>query len=221
MCGRFAQTTPSEDLVRLFKLVMGLDLGPRFNIAPTQEALIIRGHTDGRRAHLHKWGLVPPWSKDLKMAARMINARSETVFDKPSFKTPARHHRCIFPVSGFYEWRRTETGKDPYLFTDPQGDPLPLAGIWSVWMGPDGSEVPTASILTTQANKDLSGLHHRMPVILDEAGMDTWLNPSITSAEHLRPLLVPAPDQRLNTKAVSRYVNNVRNEGRDCWMDAD
>ena len=102
MCGRFAQTTPSEDLIELFKLVMGLDLTPRYNLAPTDDVTIIRTHEDGRRANRYRWGLVPPWAEDLRQGARMINARSETVFEKASFKGPARHQRCIIPASGFY-----------------------------------------------------------------------------------------------------------------------
>jgi putative SOS response-associated peptidase YedK len=221
MCGRFAQTTPSDDLVRFFRLVMGLDLAPRYNIAPTQDALVIRAHADGRHAHLHRWGLVPPWAKDLKLGARMINARSETIFDKASFKRPVRHQRCVFPVSGFYEWRRTPTGKDPLLFTDPGGAPLPLAGIWSIWRAPDGTEVPTASILTTKASLDLAQIHDRMPVILDLQGLDIWLDPAVSNPTQLRPLMVPAPDHRLHARPLSRHVNSVRNEGPDCWHPPD
>jgi len=217
MCGRFAQTTPADDLVALFKLVMDLNITPRFNIAPTQDALVIRGHQDGRRAHRHRWGLVPPWARDLKLGARMINARSETVFDKASFKRPVRHQRCVFPISGFYEWRRTETGKDPHLFTDPSGSVLSLAGIWSVWGAPDGTQVPTCSILTTEASQDVAGLHHRMPVILDGPALQAWLDPRESDPARLKPLLCPAPDGRLKIRQVSRHVNSVRNEGQDCW----
>ena len=221
MCGRFAQTTPSDDLVRIFKLVMGLDLSPRFNVAPTQAALIIKSGADGRRAHHHRWGLVPPWASDLKLGARMINARAETIFDKASFKRPVRHQRCIFPVSGFYEWQRTETGKDPILFTDPQAQPLALAGIWSTWTDPTGNHISTCSILTTQANRDLAPIHDRMPVILCEDRTDQWLDPGVTSPDQLRPLLRPAHDGALQARRVSRTVNNVRNEGPNCWGPAD
>jgi putative SOS response-associated peptidase YedK len=221
MCGRFAQTTHPDDLVRLFKLVLGLDLTPRYNVAPTQDVLIIRGHPEGRRAHSYRWGLIPPWAEDLRMGARMINARSETVFDKASFKTPVRRQRCIIPVSGFYEWQKSPTGRDPLLFTDPGGAPLSLAGIWSTWQAPDSTHVQTTSILTTQANQDLAPVHHRMPVILDGASMDVWLDERITEWSRLQPVLQPAPDHRLVSRAVSRYVNSVQNEGRECWDAAE
>lgn len=221
MCGRFAQTTPSDDLVRIFKLVMGLELTPRFNVAPTQQAMVVKTDPDGRRAHWLRWGLVPPWADDLKIGARMINARAETIFDKASFKRPVRYQRCIFPVSGFYEWQRTETGKDPLLFSDRDSQPLALAGIWSSWTGPTGQEVQTCSILTTQANRDLGAIHNRMPVILYADGRDQWLDPRLVSPEQLRPLLVPAPDGALKARRLSRAVNNVRNEGPDCWKPAD
>ncbi len=221
MCGRFAQTTPPDDLVRLFRLVMGLDLSPRYNVAPTQDALVIRGHPDGRRAHLHRWGLVPPWADDLRLGARMINARSETVFDKASFKDPVRRQRCVLPVSGFYEWRKTPSGKDPLLFTDPEGAPLPLAGIWSIWRGPDGEAVHTTAILTTQANQDLASVHHRMPVILDGQALDLWLDPDLRDRAVLETLLHPAPNLRLRSRGVSRHVNSVRNEGPECWAPVE
>jgi putative SOS response-associated peptidase YedK len=219
MCGRFAQTTPADELVRIFKLVMGFDLSPRYNVAPTTEIVVIRGHADGRRAHRHRWGLVPPWADDLKIGARMINARSETVFDKASFKGPVRHQRCVIPASGFYEWVRTETGKDPVLIARRSGAPLPLAGIWTEWRAEDGAAIATASILTTQANVDLADVHHRMPVILDQGGLDLWLDPGCADRARLAPILRPAPAGDLTLRRVDRYVNNVRNEGPRCWSD--
>jgi putative SOS response-associated peptidase YedK len=217
MCGRFAQTTPADDLVRLFKLVLGLNIAPRFNIAPTQEALVIRPHSDGRRAHLHRWGLTPPWAPDLKQGARMINARAETLFDKPSFKQPARTQRCIFPVSAFYEWRRTATGKDPMLFTAPSSRPLALAGVWSIWTAVDGAQTPTASIVTTTAGPDMVDIHSRMPVLLGGAALTDWLDPKLSDPCALQQLLAPAPRGSLVRRSVSRHVNSVRNEGPECW----
>jgi len=221
MCGRFAQTTPSQALVELFKIVHHLDLAPRFNLAPTQDVLVVRGHADGRRSHAYRWGLVPPWSADLSIGSRMINARAETVFEKASFRHPIRHQRCIIPASGFYEWQKTASGKDPLLFTDPDREPLPLAGLWSTWNGPDHTEVHTTSILTTQANEDLLQIHNRMPVFLDWSAVDTWLDPTCTERNILAPLLGPAPNKRLQASRLSRYVNSVRNEGPECWGSPD
>jgi putative SOS response-associated peptidase YedK len=220
MCGRFAQTTPPDEIVALFKLVMGLELVPRFNIAPTTEILAIRGHADGRRAHRLRWGLVPPWAKDLKRAAQMINARSEGIFERASFKDPILHRRCVVPASGFYEWEKTATGKNPFLIQSTTEAPLMLAGIWSPWRGPDGANIHTASILTVSANADMAALHNRMPVLLDGESMARWLDPKRTDKNEIIPLLRPSPSGSLQLRPVSPFVNNVRNEGPRCWTKA-
>jgi len=221
MCGRFAQTTAAEDLVRLYKLVMGLDLRPRYNLAPTDDVIVIRKSVRGRIAEHFRWGLVPPWAKDMKLSARMINARSETIFEKSSFKNPVRYQRCMIPASGFYEWQTTPTGKSPLLFTDPNDAPLALAAIWSKWHSPQGAEVYTTAILTTQASPDLASIHHRMPVILDDAQLNQWLDPEVNSKAQLQTILRPASENRLHIRPVSRHVNKVGNTGVECWKPAE
>jgi putative SOS response-associated peptidase YedK len=217
MCGRFAQTTPSADLVRLFQLVMGIEVAPRFNIAPTQNVMVIRGHTKGRQAHWCRWGLVPSWADDLRTGNAMFNARSETVFQKRSFAKPARHQRCIIPASGFYEWRDTPAGKVPVLFTPADESLFRLAGLWSSWADNQGNLTYTTTILTTSANDTMKPFHHRMPVILSGSEWETWIDPNLTEPNLLSPLLKPSPSETISFRPVSTRVNNVRNDDPACW----
>jgi putative SOS response-associated peptidase YedK len=220
MCGRFAQTTTSEELVELFHLGSRVLVQPRFNLAPTQPVLAIRGHNDGYRAHTLRWGLVPSWAKDLKGGAKMINARSETVFEKRSFSHAARHQRCVIPATGFYEWRDTPAGKMPTLFTPATGAVFRFAGLWSSWADDDGAVFYTTTILTTEANQTMAPFHHRMPVFLTTDGSNTWLDPTLSDPEQLQPLLTTAPPESIKLRAVSKRVNNVRNDNPQCWENA-
>ena len=217
MCGRFAQTTPSADLVRIFQLVMDIEVAPRFNIAPTQQVMVVRDTPKGRQAHECRWGLVPSWANELKTGRAMFNARSETIFSKRSFAKPARQQRCIIPASGFYEWRETPAGKVPVLFT-PNDEPLfRLAGLWSSWAEDRGKLTYTTTILTTSANDTMAPFHHRMPVILSGPTVEPWLDSSLTDPKLLAPLLKPAPPQAISFRPVSTRVNNVRNDDPACW----
>ncbi|MGB0639421.1 MAG: SOS response-associated peptidase [Myxococcota bacterium] len=217
MCGRFAQTTPSADLVRLFQLVMGVEMTERFNIAPTQNVLVVRSHSEGNQAHWCRWGFVPSWAKSLTATSPLFNARSESVFDKPSFADSARHHRCLIPASGFYEWRDTPAGKIPVLFT-PKTDPLfRFAGLWSRWADNEGNLTYTTTILTTAANETLEPFHHRMPVILTDSACKTWIDPNVTEPHTLAPLMQSAPPDAISFRPVSTRVNNVRNDDPTCW----
>lgn len=217
MCGRFAQTTPADVLVRLFKLVRPISVSPRFNLAPTQPVVAIRASPNGRFHQHLRWGLVPPWAPDLKHGARLINARSETIFSKRSFAEAARHRRCIIPASGFYEWENTPRGKLPILFK-PETDPvLCLAGLWSPWADSSGAVTYTATILTTEANRTMQPYHSRMPVILQGSDVDTWLDASICDPTPLRPLLRPAGEAALKTMALTARVNKVSNDDPSCW----
>lgn len=220
MCGRFAQTTSSEDLVRIFGLASRLELSPRFNIAPTQSVVAIRGHDDGRHPHAFRWGFVPSWAKDLGIGNKMINARSETVFEKRSFSHAARHQRCVIPASGFYEWRETPAGKMPTLFMPKESPVFCFAGLWSSWADAEGSLVYTTTILTTAANRIMAPFHHRMPVLLDPRMADTWLDPEVTEPASLTPLLRTAPPDGIQLRPVSKRVNNVRNDDPTCWENA-
>ena len=220
MCGRFAQTLSSAELVEMFSLIARVDVQPRFNLAPTQSVIGIRTDGQGRKAHVLRWGLVPSWSQDLKMGAKMINARSETVFEKRSFAHAARHQRCVIPATGFYEWRDTPAGKMPTLFTPTDGLAFRFAGLWSAWADDNGEVTYTTTILTTSANPVMEPFHHRMPVFLTKADCDVWLNPDLTSPKRLQPVLRTAPPESVNLRPVSKRVNNVRNDDSQCWENA-
>lgn len=217
MCGRFAQTTPSNQLVQLFKLIIGIDIQPRFNLAPTQPIVAVRTTEKGRMAQQFRWGLVPPWADGLKVGSKMINARSETIFDKRSFAKPARHQRCVIPSSGFYEWQRTPEGKRPTLFT-PKTEPIfNFAGLWSAWADDDGTVHYTATILTTQANETMAPFHQRMPVLLNTEGTQVWLDPSLTDPSALRPWLKSASNDAMVHRPLTQRINHVIHDDPECW----
>ena len=223
MCGRYAFFTPIEAVTRLFGVseVHAHEIGPRYNIAPTQDVPIIRVSPfldDGearppvRELALARWGLVPFWAKDLAIGNRMINARGETVAQKPAFRAAFRKRRCLVPADGFFEWQRTASGKQPWYIHAASGEPLAMAGLWELWDPPEGG-VPVASctIITTQANEFMRPLHDRMPVVLDAAGREAWLGVATDTAE-LQALLAPAAEEALEAWPVSRRVNSPFNE---------
>lgn len=219
MCGRFALHADPEQLAEALDASAPADYHPRFNIAPTQTVLTLHRVGDERRLVPLRWGLVPAWSKGPDNRYSMINARAETVHSKPAFRGPFRHHRCLIPASGFYEWRTGERGKQPWYIHPTDGPLLLFAGLWDRWDGPD-EHVDSCTILTTAANALMAQLHDRMPVILDAEGQIAWLDPDADSSD-LRALLVPAPDERLAAHPVGRQINNPRHEGPDCIMGMD
>jgi putative SOS response-associated peptidase YedK len=223
MCGRYAFFTPVEAVTRLFAVdvVHAHDLAPRYNIAPTQEVPIVRpspyleenaGHVAPRELALARWGLVPFWARDSKIGSRMINARAETVARKPAFRSAFRHRRCLVPADGFFEWQRTESGKQPWYVHAASGEPLAFAGLWELWDPPDGAApLVSCTIITTRANDFMQPIHDRMPVVLDARGRDAWLA-AATSPSELEALLAPAPEGTLEAWPVSRRVNSPFNE---------
>ncbi|TXH35439.1 MAG: SOS response-associated peptidase [Rhodospirillaceae bacterium] len=221
MCGRFKLTTPPDALEALFEIRCTLNLAPRYNIAPTQEAPVIGLSQEGRRElRLFRWGLVPGWAKDTKMAGSMINARSETVHEKPAFRQAFAKRRCLIPVDGFYEWRKPaegsdERGKVPVLLTLPKQQCFAFAGLWEGWKDPDGTILRSFTIMTTAAIPELQQLHHRMPVILPPQAYAAWLDPGSTEAS-LRDLLQPYEAQPITQTPVSDAVNSVRNDDPSC-----
>ena len=217
MCGRFAQTTSSEDLVRIFQLIVGVGGTPRYNLAPTQQVVTIRSMAAGMMPQTMHWGFVPSWAPDMKRGASMINARSETVFEKRSFAHAARHQRCIIPASGFYEWRNTPAGKMPTLFLPAGDEVFRFAALWSTWADDHGEVFYTTTILTTEANIVLRPFHHRMPALLDKAGTEAWIEDSFETPGQLSHLLRTAPPEAIKLRAVSQRVNSVRNDDPDCW----
>jgi putative SOS response-associated peptidase YedK len=206
--------TPQEAVVRLFGLNSAPDLLPRYNIAPTQSVLAIRADEQaGREAQTLRWGLVPFWAKDLAIGSRMINARGETVSEKPAFRQAFRRRRCLIPADGFYEWQKVPGGKQPWFISRRDDIPLAFAGLWERW-DKRGTEDPveTCTIVTTAANATLAPLHDRMPVILGPQDWDSWLGAN-TPPEALVDLLRPAADDLLGARPVSRRVNSPGNDG--------
>jgi putative SOS response-associated peptidase YedK len=218
MCGRYTLGAPDEDLADLFDLPQVPELEPRYNIAPTQPVPVVRVGAAGqvRELELLRWGLIPSWSKDPAAGARLINARSETAAGKPSFRAAFKHRRCLIPAAGFYEWQRTGGGKQPYYIHRKDRRAFAFAGLWEHWAGPDGSVIESCTILTTTPNDLLRPLHDRMPVILCPTDFALWLDPAVTEASRIQPLLVPCPADQLVAYAVTTHVNSPRNDDPGC-----
>ncbi|NIM51911.1 MAG: hypothetical protein GTN78_05355 [Gemmatimonadales bacterium] len=218
MCGRFSQAQIAELDRELFKLLSVPYMEPRYNIAPTKEAAAIRQQREGpeREFVLLRWGLIPSWAKDPSIGNRLINARSETVATKPTFEHAFRYRRCLIPADGFYEWQKTERGKQPYYAKLRDGAVFALAGLWERWLGAAQQPVETFTIITTAPNDMLRPLHNRMPVILKPGDYDRWLDPSYRDVDGLKGLLQPYPSSEMAAYPVSRYVNTPDNEGPEC-----
>ncbi|MDX1414207.1 MAG: SOS response-associated peptidase [Candidatus Promineifilaceae bacterium] len=217
MCGRFSLFASGELISQQFGVSVDHDLEPRYNIAPTQPVAAVRQTADGqgREFTYLQWGLIPSWAKDPKIGSRMINARSETVTEKPSFRAAFKRRRCLIPASGFYEWQKTANGKQP-MFIRPAGDELfGLAGLWEYWESADGSTIHSCTILTTEPNELMAAIHNRMPVIIEAEDYSMWLDPGPdpTDAQHL---LRPYTAQKMVAYPVSTAVNNPRNENPQC-----
>lgn len=212
MCGRYTLTMTPEELKRLFRYIETPNFPPRYNIAPTQPIAIVRRERGERHFQLVRWGLIPGWVKDPASFTLLINARAETAAEKPAFRGAMRHKRCLVPASGFYEWRRVGTTKQPFYIRPRDGGAIGFAGLCEDYMAPDGSEISTAAILTTAANRLMAPIHDRMPVILAEKDWDAWLDTSGNDARHVTGLLKPAPDGLLEAIPVSTRVNAVRND---------
>ncbi|MDH3284290.1 MAG: SOS response-associated peptidase [Acidobacteriota bacterium] len=224
MCGRFTLTSPASVLASLFEIEPPAGLAPRYNIAPSQDVLAVR-RTDeeqGREAALVRWGLIPGWAKDPSIGNRLINARSETAAEKPSFRAAMRRRRCLIPADGFYEWAALEgSAKRPYLIRLSSGEPFALAGLWERWQPDDAEPVESCTILTTTANESLARLHGRMPVIIEPAEYDRWLLARGRDGPLPSDLLVPFPADRMTFHEVSRVVNSPRNDDPSCIEPID
>ena len=220
MCGRFSLTSSGEVLAEFFELADAPDVVPRYNIAPTQPAPVVRipPHGSRRRFDLLFWGLVPSWAQDPGSGARMINARAETIADKPSFRAAFERRRCLVIADGFYEWQAVPgmKGKQPYYIRMSDGSPLGFAGLWEHWAGTDGSELDSCTIITTEPNELLRPLHNRMPVILRRRDFETWLDPKVSPGAGLRELLVPYSAEEMTAYPVGRAVGNPANDTPEC-----
>ncbi len=207
MCGRYYLDTLPETLMEAFSISETPALTASYNIAPTDLCPIVVAGRSGRRLGHARWGLIPAWARDPKIGARMINARSETAADKPAFRDAWRRRHCLVPASGFYEWQRVGRHKQPYLIKPARGDLLSFAGLWEQWRGPDAEPLVSFTILTTEPNQAIAGLHDRMPVILSPAHHDRWLDASTPNA---RELMTPCADDLLTFHPVSPEVNSPR-----------
>jgi len=231
MCGRFTLATPASEWAALFRLDEIPDVEPRFNIAPTQDVAVVRA-PPGLREHpgLHlappgspvpreiatmRWGLIPRWAREIGSGQPLINARSETVAEKPSFRDSYRERRCLVVADGFYEWQAAGKHKQPYWIGLPGGQPFGFAGLWDRWKAEDGHTIESCTILTTDANESLRALHDRMPVIVAPEQFDLWMDPDTIPWE-LEPLLSPYPGGDIEFYPVTTRVNYVANDDALC-----
>jgi len=228
MCGRYALTQSDTELSGLYgAIVVGEESRPSWNVAPTQEVRVVLEHLPSddpdpvleRQIRSVKWGLVPSWSKEPKLG-RLINARAETVTEKPSFRAPAAKRRCVLPADGYYEWQATPEGKQPY-FLHLDDTVLNMAGLYELWRDPDKDNSDptrwlwTATVLTTTATDAAGEIHDRSPLVLPDTMLAAWLDPTLTDPESVRELIASVPPPVLNPYPVSKAVNNVRNNRPD------
>src|ERR1044072_8072717 len=211
MCGRYAITTAPEAIRQLFRYLEQPNFPPRYNVAPTQPVPIVRMTGGQRHFALVRWGLIPAWVKDPRTFSLIINARGESVLDKPAFKNAMKYRRCLFPADGFFEWERKGERKRPCSGRRGGGGPLASGGLWESWMGPNGEEQETAAIITTTASRSIAHIHDRMPVIVPPGAFDFWLDPNV-DAEMAASVIQPARDALLECYAVSSAVNRTAND---------
>lgn len=218
MCGRFALYSDPQTLARRFQADPPADYSPHFNIAPTQPILILRESKAHRAFSFARWGLVPHWAREIKTGYSMINARAETVDEKPAFRTVFRRRRCLIPADGFYEWQATPSHrlKQPWYIALKERQPMALAGLWDQWHRPEGDIMESCTIIVTKANELMRPIHERMPVILPEAVWQTWLDPDHTDPSTLKALLRPYPPEGMRAWPVKTQVNNPNNDAPAC-----
>jgi putative SOS response-associated peptidase YedK len=220
MCGRYLITTVPQAMRELLEYLEQPNFPPRYNVAPTQPVPIVRLWEGRRQFALVRWGLIPAWAKDPKTFSLMINARGDTAAEKPAFRYAMVRRRCLFPADGFYEWKAEGNGKRPYAILPAHGGPIAFAGVWESWIGPNGEELETAAILTTDANETLRPIHHRMPVVIAPEAFETWLDCRNVSVPEASALLQPAPDDFFRAYEVSPAVNRHANDSPDLLLPA-
>ncbi|MCG3206849.1 MAG: putative SOS response-associated peptidase YedK [Anaerolineae bacterium] len=217
MCGRFTLTQNSQQLAESFQqFAPPADFSPRYNIAPTQPVAVVAN--DGRQQiDFFVWGLIPSWAKEPSIGNKLINARAETLAEKPSFRSAYRRRRCLILADGFFEWRKNPDNSKTPLYIQLEGqEPFAFAGLWEQWHSPQGDEVLSCTIITTEPNALMAKIHNRMPVILPPAAYNQWLDPAEQKPERLQSLLAPFPAEQMTAYPVSRVVNNPRFDGPDC-----
>ena len=218
MCGRYTLTCTPEVLAEAFRLEAAPDHQPRYNVAPSQAVVCVREALPARirEAITMRWGLIPSWAGDPAMGMKLINARSETVAEKPSFRKSFRERRCLVPADGYYEWKREGSRKQPYHIRLNSERPFAFAGLWDRWTGADGKTIESCAIVTTTPNERLTSIHDRMPVILPPLAYEPWLDPGLRDAVHLVPFLTSYPADEMIAVPVSRLVNDPRVDDARC-----
>src|SRR5438552_7848541 len=213
MCGRYLILSSPQAFRRLFGYREEPDFPSRYNVAPTQPVPIVRLAERGRQFALGRWELISPWVKDPRTFTLLVNARAESVNAKPAFRNAMRRRRCLVPADGFYEWKDDGGRKRPFCIRPKDRAPIAFAGLWETWIGPNGEEMETAAIVTTQANRELAALHSRMPAIIPERAFDLWLDCAAFDEVTATALLDPAPDGLLEAYEISSAVNRTANDG--------
>lgn len=219
MCGRFTVRLPSPDLAAAFGIAeTARETAPSFNVAPGRVVPVVVDEGEGRRLDAFRWGLIPHWAKDPSIGERLINARAETVAEKPAFRQAFLRRRCLILADGFYEWKAEGTRKTPY-FISLDGVPVfAFAGLWEHWTPPGGEPVLSCAILTVEANAFMRPIHHRMPVILPPEAYGAWLDPHNGDRQALLALLKPCPSEGMRAHPVSSFVNAARHDSIQCVL---
>ena len=214
MCGRYTLKSGKDAIATLFSLAEKLEIEPRYNIAPTQQIPVVLEDSsdDGRTLEMMHWGLIPSWAKDPSIGARMINARAETVSEKPSYRSAFKKRRCLIVADGFYEWKKTDAGKQPYYLRLKDESPFGFAGLWESWSMDGGEELRSVTIITTEPNEVAAEIHNRMPVILPPDLYDAWLETDNDDQEELLSMLSPYPAEEMEAYPVSKRVNRPAND---------
>ncbi|OLN25738.1 SOS response-associated peptidase [Desulfosporosinus metallidurans] len=216
MCGRFS-FAEIIGIVERFELdQVQLELWPRYNIAPSQQVPVVIHQNGGNRLFMFRWGLIPYWAKAESIGNKLINARAETLEEKPSFRRSFEQRRCLVLADGFYEWKKEGRIKKPYRITLLDGRPFAFAGLWDSWLSPTGQTINSCAIITTTPNKLMEPIHNRMPVILPQDMESVWLDVNVTTSHEAKGMLTPFPEERMVAYEVSQLVNSPRNEGPEC-----
>ena len=225
MCGRVVSSSSVTQLVDWLRVdeVVAPDLPPSWNVAPGRDLYVVAGTRAGaRRLGVMRWGLVPSWSTDPSSGPRPINARAETLLERPAFADLVAHRRCLVPVDGFYEWRRLPSGRQPWFVSPDAEGPLVLAGLWDRWVSPGGEALVTVTIVTVAANDEVGRLHDRMPAVLaSDAARTRWLDRATVDPDQVLPLLRPAEAGYLRLRPVGTRVNDVAHDGPDLLAEAE
>ena len=225
MCGRFVQYSPLQTIQQILDVgTVSFEVIPNYNVAPTQKIITVIKHNNENKLEKLHWGLVPFWAKDISIGSRMINARAETVSQKPSFRNAFRKRRCLIPADGFYEWKGEKGNKQPYYVSIPSGEPFSFAGLWETWTDKETGEesvYKSCTIITTAASESIREIHHRMPVILDPKFHEKWLNADIQDPKALQVIINVGIIHNMSFYPVSKLVNSVKNNDPNCIKPVD